>query len=280
MPRTLEQAIALAARTLAPHSPSPRLDAEILARHALHLSRTQLVMRAHDPLSPHEEEALQKLIVRRRQGEPVAYITGRREFWSLDLAVTPAVLIPRPETELLVERALARLPNDARLRIADVGTGSGALALALARERPRARVVAVDACAQALVQARENAARHGIQNIEFRHGDWTGPLAGESFDMIVSNPPYIQTHDPHLRAGDLRFEPRAALDGGADGLEAIRAIVENAPHHLIEGGWLLLEHGFDQKDAVLALLARRGLKETRDYADYAGHDRVAEARRP
>lgn len=186
------------------------------------------------------------LLARRQAGEPVAYLLGRQGFWSLELEVSPATLIPRPETELLVELALARLPAGQSLRVADLGTGSGAIALALARERPQAHVVATDASAEALTVARRNAARLGLGRVEFRDGDWLVPLAQERFDLIASNPPYIEQDDPHLAQGDLRFEPPAALASGADGLDAIRVIVRDAGRHLHPGGWLLLEHGWNQ----------------------------------
>lgn len=279
MPRTLHTTLEETTKALADSSPTPRLDAEVLAGHALHLSRTQLIARANHILSKSEDAALRTLIARRQRGEPVAYLTGSREFWSLNLLVAPAVLIPRPETELLVERALVRMPTDAALRVADLGTGSGAIALALARERSRAQVVAVDASAAALEVAKENAARHKITNMTFRQGDWTAALNNERFHVIVSNPPYIRDDDPHLVQGDLRFEPVQALRGGPDGLDAIRRIIAGAKDHLLPGGWLLLEHGFDQKDAVLTLMKQHGLIEARDYRDYSGNDRVAEAYR-
>ena len=201
-------------------------------------------------------------------------------FWTLELEVSPAILIPRPETELLVELALARIPMAAAARIADLGTGSGAIALAIAKERPRAHTVATDASEPALAVARRNAARNRIANIEFRHGDWLAPLAGERFDLIASNPPYIADGDPHLGEGDLRFEPPSALSSGRDGLDAIRCIVRDAPLHLRPGGWLLLEHGWAQGAAVRALLAEAGFSEVETAQDLESRDRTSLGRWP
>ncbi|GAP66110.1 (protein release factor)-glutamineN5-methyltransferase [Mizugakiibacter sediminis] len=216
------------------------------------------------------------LLARRLAGEPVAYLVGRRGFWSLELEVTPATLIPRAETERLVELALARLPADAAARVADLGTGSGAIALAIARERPRARVVATDASAEALAVARRNAARLGLGNVVFAQGDWCAALGeARDFDLIVSNPPYIAAGDPHLGEGDLRFEPAAALASGADGLDAIRRIVRDARAHLRPGGGLLFEHGYRQGAAVRALLAAAGYREVFSARDLEGRERVS-----
>src|SRR5690606_4258090 len=212
----------------------------------------------------------------RAAGEPVAYLTGRRGFWTLDLAVTPDTLIPRPETELLVEQALQRLGSEAEARVADLGTGSGAIALAIAAERPLARVAAVDRSAGALAVARANALAHGLEGrVEFLAGDWFAPLQGRRFDLVVSNPPYIAEGDPHLARGDLRYEPAPALASGPDGLDAIRTIVAAAPRHLLPGGWLLLEHGFDQGAAVRGLLEARGFAEVATVPDLEGRDRVS-----
>ena len=216
------------------------VDAEWLLAHALGRSRGWLFAHAGDAVDAAVVACFLELVARRGAGEPVAYLTGTQGFWTLELEVGPATLIPRPETELLVELALARIPVDAASRIADLGTGSGAIALAIARERPRATVVATDASEAALAVARGNALRNRIGNIEFRHGDWFAPLAGESFDLIASNPPYIAEGDPHLDEGDRRFEPPSALSSGADGLDAIRRIVRDAPAHLHADGWLLL----------------------------------------
>lgn len=256
-----------------------RVDAEWLLRHVLDVDAAWLVAHARDPLDGARAATFAALVARRAAGEPVAYLTGRRGFWSLDLCVGPGVLIPRPETERLVELALERLPRDHAARVADLGTGSGAIALAIAHERPRARVVAVDASADALAVASGNAARLGIGNVAFREGDWFGPLAGERFELVASNPPYIIAGDPHLRQGDLRFEPAMALASGSDGLDAIRAIARDASSHLVDGGWLLLEHGHDQGAAVRALLREAGLTQVETARDWEARDRVTLGRR-
>jgi release factor glutamine methyltransferase len=248
------------------------VDAALLVAHALGRPRSWLYAHGDDAVDDAALEACERLVARREAGEPVAYITGRRGFWRFDLRVTPDTLVPRPETELLVELALERLPEGKPLRIADLGTGSGAIALALAHERPAARVVAVDASAAALEVARGNARALGIGNVEFREGDWLQPLAGETFDLVASNPPYIAVGDPHL--DDLRHEPALALSSGADGLDAIRTIVRDAPSRLVAGGWLLLEHGLDQGAAVRALLSAAGYADVSTARDLEQRDRV------
>ena len=207
---------------------------------------------------------------RRARGEPIAYVLGVKEFYGLPLAVNSAVLIPRPETELLVELALRAKPAS----VLELGTGSGAIALALKRHRPSARVVAVERSAAALAVAQRNAVKLGLA-VEYRHGSWFDPVAGERFDVVVSNPPYVREGDPHLREGDVRFEPRSALVGGADGLDSIRQIVVGAPAHLNRGGRLLLEHGLDQDAAVRNLLREAGLEGVRTWPDLAGIARVS-----
>ena len=231
-----------------------RLDAELLLLHALGKPRSWLFAHAGDAPEMDVQTAFSALVERRAGGEPVAYITGRQGFWSLELEVTPATLIPRPETELLVELALARLPRDAPCAVADLGTGSGAIALAIASERPLARIVATDASSAALDVARRNAQRLGLGNVAFAHGDWLAPLAGQRFALVVSNPPYIEAADPHLARGDLRFEPATALASGADGFDDIRHIVHAARAYLEPGGWLLFEHGWNQGEASRNLL--------------------------
>jgi release factor glutamine methyltransferase len=256
-------------------------DAELLLAHALGRERAWLYAHGDDEFPESALAPLETLVRRRLAGEPVAYLLGRRGFWRLDLVVGPDTLIPRPETERLVELAVERLPAGCAARLADLGTGSGAIALALALERPQARIVATDASAAALALARRNAEAlgPGAGRVEFRQGDWWTPLAGEAFDLVAANPPYIAEDDPHLARGDLRFEPRAALASGADGLEAIRAIVAGAPAHLRPGGWLLLEHGCEQGAAVRALLARAGLVEVATARDLEGRERVSFGRR-
>ena len=254
--------------------PDARHEAEHLLLHVLGRDRAWLFAHGDDPLPEREAAAFDALLGRRIAGEPLAYLLGRRGFWTLDLQVSPATLIPRPETERLVELALERLPEARALRVADLGTGSGAIALALASERPLAQVVATDLSEDALRVARSNAHAHSLANVVFRRGSWLAPLAGERFDLIASNPPYIADGDPHLVQGDLRFEPPTALSSGADGLDAIREIVAAAPAHLLPGGWLLLEHGWDQGEAIRALLAGSDFIDVATVADLEERDRV------
>lgn len=256
------------------------VDARWLLAHALGCTRSWLYAHGDSIADALQAGHFQALVARRAAGEPVAYLTGRRGFWSFDLTVTSATLIPRPETELLVELALARLPADRDLRIADLGTGSGAIGLALARERPRSQVIATDASDDALIVAHGNAAALATNNIEFRHGDWFAPLVDERFDLIASNPPYIADDDPHLGEGDLRHEPASALASGVDGLDAIRRIVGDAPLHLVAGGWLLLEHGPGQGQAVRALLRDARFIEIATQRDLEHRDRITLGRLP
>lgn len=259
-------------------SDTPRLDAEVLLACSLNKPRSHLRAWPERVADIEQAHHFAELLTRRLQGRPVAHLVGRREFWSLDLQVTPATLIPRPETELLVELALARLPVDQPVQVADLGTGSGAIALAIARERPRIRIVATDYSTQALAVAEQNARRLGTDNVQFRQGDWCAALGKERFALIVSNPPYLADTDIHLSRGDVRFEPRCALTAGRDGLDAIRTIVAQAGQHLNLGGWLLLEHGFDQGEAVPALLRDHGFSAIESHRDLAGLDRVSGGR--
>lgn len=255
-----------------------RADAEVLLLHVLAKPRSWLFAHVGDALDPEVEDAYETMLARREAGEPVAYITGHRGFWTLDLEVTPATLIPRPETELLVELALQRLSPDFSGRVADLGTGSGAIALAIARERPRAQVVATDVSVAALEVARRNAARHAIDNVSFAAGDWLAPLAVQRFELIVSNPPYIEAADRHLARGDLRFEPTSALVSGDDGLDDIRRIIDGARAHLSPGGRLLFEHGWNQGAAARALLADAGYGGAFTARDLEQRDRVSGGR--
>lgn len=248
----------------------PRASAEILLAHALKQSRTALKTWPENALTPEQVQTFERLIKLREAGEPVAYLTGTREFWSLELRVTRATLIPRPETECLVEAALKRIPPGATWHIADLGTGSGAIALALARERPACRLVAVDISTEALSVARDNARALNIANVEFCAGRWLEPLAGRRFDMIVSNPPYLADSDAHLERGDLRFEPRSALSCGVDGLAALREIAGLAPRHLSPSGWLLVEHGIGQHEDVATFFQKEGFRDVEHYQDLAG----------
>ncbi|MCC6595465.1 MAG: peptide chain release factor N(5)-glutamine methyltransferase [Rhodanobacteraceae bacterium] len=270
----------LAAASLRLDGDAARSEVELLLAHALGTSRSWLYAWPEHVPTPAQQARFAELVEARVRGEPVAYLLGEREFWSLRLVVTPAVLIPRADTEVLVEQVLARLPAATALQVADLGTGSGAVALAIASERAQARVLATDASPAALALARRNAHDLRLANVEFAQGDWCAALGSRQFDLIASNPPYIAEGDPHLLQGDLRFEPRAALGSGPDGLDAIRAIVAQAPRHLLADGWLLLEHGFDQATAVRALLADAGYREIGSARDHAGHERVSGARRP
>ncbi len=255
-----------------------RSEAELLLAHALGANRAWLIAHRDDALAPALAGQMRCCVARRVSGEPVAYIVGRRGFHAVELALTPDVLIPRPETELLVELALARIPHDRRVEIADLGTGSGAIALAIAQTRPLAQVLATDASTAALDVARGNAQRLGLSNVAFAQGDWCAALNAQRFELIVSNPPYIAEGDDHLLQGDLRFEPRAALASGADGLDAIRAIVRDARNHLNAGGWLLLEHGFDQGAAVRVLLQQSGFADVFTARDLESRERVSGGR--
>lgn len=250
------------------------VEADLLLAHVLGCSRTWLFTHAQDELDADACAAFAALLERRERGEPVAYLTGARGFWRFDLQVGPATLIPRAETELLVELALARLPNVGPMRLADLGTGSGAIALALAFERPHAQVIATDMSGEALAIASSNARALSLHNIAFRQGDWFAALTGARFDLIASNPPYIADDDPHLAQGDLRFEPASALSSGIDGLDAIRLITAQAPAHLLPGGWLLIEHGFDQGAEVQALMRAAGLVGVETVRDIEQRDRV------
>jgi release factor glutamine methyltransferase len=271
IPRALAQAVTQL------QGDTKRLDAEVLLCHVLRHDRVYLHSHREHELTAAQQACFAELLRRRAAGEPVAYLVGEKEFWSMRLEVSPETLIPRPETELLVSEALRRLPDDAAGTVADLGTGSGAVALALASERPHLQVVATDASAAALAVARRNARRHGITNIEFRQGDWLAALANERYAMIVSNPPYIPVDDPHLRQGDVRCEPQQALAAGDDGLAALRAIGAGARAHLEPQGMLLLEHGFDQDTAVKRLLTGLGYIRITLQRDLAGLPRVTSA---
>lgn len=255
--------------------PIDALDMRILAMHALQLTRVQLITHSERALTAAEAQRLSALVARRIAGEPVAYIVGMREFYGLPLHVTPDVLIPRPETELLVDLALERLPQHAR--ILDMGTGSGAIPVAIAHSRPDAHVVALDVSAAALAVARRNAARYAVA-VHFIESNWYGALDQTPFDIIVANPPYIVAGDVHLAQGDLRFEPIDALTDHADGLSALRNIIAGAPHHLVSGGWLLMEHGYHQAHAVRELLSAHGFAGIQSWKDLAGIERVTGAR--
>jgi len=258
--------------------PLPALENRILLAHVTGLSRVQLITQSERQLSDDEAARLANLVTRRVDGEPIAYLVGRREFFGLDFLVNDAVLIPRPDTELLVELAIERLPQGGALL--DMGTGSGAIAVSIAHARADARVAALDASSAALDVARANAAAHGV-SVRFLESDWFAALgADERFDVIASNPPYIAAGDAHLAQGDLRFEPTGALTDGADGLSALRTIIDGAPRHLVARGWLLLEHGYDQAAAVRDLLAGAGYADVQSWRDLAGIERASGGRLP
>ena len=276
-PVSIKQLLEQATRRL--NTESARLDAEVLLGHVLQKPRSHFHAWPEKRLPADSLEQFDQLLQRRLKGEPVAYLTGKREFWSLVLSVTTDTLIPRPETETLVAQALQRIPADRPQLIADLGTGSGAIALAIARERPRCQIIATDIDTAALETARLNARRLGINSIVFHCGDWCEPLTGMQLDMIVSNPPYIAEADPHLLSGDVRFEPRTALAAGPQGMNDLRRIAHCAVNHLQAGGWLLMEHGYDQGAKVRRLLEGAGFREVIDYTDDAGQDRLIAGRR-
>lgn len=257
--------------------PFDALENRILICHALGVTRVSLITQSERALSAAEAAGLAALVERRAGGEPIAYIVGKREFFGLDFHVTSDVLIPRPDTELLVELALERAPHGAR--VLDMGTGSGAIAVSIAHARPDAQVTALDVSEAALAVARTNAAAHLVQ-VRFLASDWFAALEGEVFDLIASNPPYIASGDDHLTRGDLRFEPVGALTDRADGLSALQTIAAGAPAHLAAGGWLLMEHGYDQAAQVRAMLASLGYAEVQSWRDLAGIERTTGGRAP
>lgn len=249
------------------------IEAQILLMYVLNVNRAWLIAHATDGLATISLNTVESLLQRRLQGEPVAHILGSREFFGLALKVTPDTLIPRPDTETLVEAALEKI--NGRMRVLDLGTGTGAIALAIARHAPACEVVAVDASAGALAVATENAATLQLNNVQCVASHWFSALpASNKFDLIVSNPPYIESSDPHLQQGDLRFEPMTALASGVDGLQDIRQIVAQAPGYLNDGGWLMLEHGYNQADAVQQMLQASGLQQIQTLQDLGGNPRV------
>lgn len=270
----MENAAKLAAAQ-ALDSNSARLEAQYLLQHVLNKPRAWLLAHFEETLNPGQQAEYDLLLQRRMQGEPAAYIMGEREFFGHKFKVTPATLIPRPETELLVEQALQRIPQRQPCRVLDLGAGSGAIALSIAHDRPEAEIVAVDASTAALAVAKENAGRLNIGNAIFVHSDWYAALGQQRYHLIASNPPYVASADEHLQQGDLRFEPATALASGADGLQDIRRIVAEAPAHLEPGGWLLLEHGYDQAASVRALLQGAGMTEIFSMRDLSGIERVS-----
>jgi release factor glutamine methyltransferase len=301
---TTQALLELGIARLTGHSDSAGLDAELLLAHVLNAPRARFRSHPEDVPAAGARSLYLELIERRARGEPLAYIVGYRDFWTLKLAVSPAVLVPRPETELLVERVLA-LRVEAAGRLVDLGTGSGAIALAIASERPGWQVTATDVSAEALAVARANALSHGLARVEFLQGSWFEPLAARRFDVVVSNPPYIGADEPEMNSRALRFEPRGALTPAAhpppqgatsnappppasaspapqnpDALTCLHAIIHSAPPHLEPGGWLLLEHGSTQASQVARALVERGFRHVRSHRDLAGHERMTEGQWP
>lgn len=274
---TIAAALALATK-LENCSESPRTDLELLLSEVLQQPRSWLFTWPEKTLTTEQQTAFMTLFERRKAGEPIAHLLGYRDFWTLRLNVSPATLIPRPDTELLVEQALQKLQQPVA-RVADLGTGTGAVALALASERPQWQLTATDLQPDAVELARVNAARHHLTNVDILQGSWCEPLQGE-FDMILSNPPYIDPQDPHLQQGDVRFEPLTALTAERKGMADIEQIAADACDYLRPGGWLLLEHGYDQADAVRRELQRLGYVEVFTARDYGGNDRVSGGCRP
>ncbi|MDH2917247.1 MAG: peptide chain release factor N(5)-glutamine methyltransferase [Gallionella sp.] len=271
----LREAARSISNTLALDLTTSRIEVQCLLQHVLDVQRAYLLAHPEQLLNEAQRSTFDVLLQRRMRGEPIAHLLGEREFLGLNFKVTPATLIPRPETELLVELALQRLPQGVASHVLDLGTGSGAIALSIADSRRDAEVVAVDASKEALAVAIDNAQKLHAENTRFIHSDWFSALGDERFDLIVSNPPYIATDDVHLTQGDVRFEPLSALVSGMDGLDDIRRIIQEAPSFLASNGWLLLEHGYDQAEAVRALLKRSGFVGVFSEKDLAGIERVS-----
>jgi release factor glutamine methyltransferase len=253
---------------------SARLDVELLIMHVLNCPRSKLYSHPDYQLTDDELHLFNTLLMERQQGVPMAYLTGKQSFWSLDLKVTSDTLIPRPETELLVELALNLMPSDQIVRALDLGTGSGAIALSILHERPHWQVIAVDQSDKALAIARDNAVNLGLSSIDFRRSNWFSALTDLKFDLIISNPPYIASDDPHLINTPIQFEPQTALVSGDDGLLDLRYIIKHASHFLMPGGLLLLEHGYQQSEAVQALLKTNDYESIQSWRDLQGHNRV------
>ena len=278
MTTTLKNLLHEGLEKLAATSDSARLDAEVLLCHVLDISRAQLFANPEGLVDEDEAEEFHALIRERSAHKPLAHLTGYREFWSLLLEVSPDVLVPRPETELLVEKALENIPLNESLDVLDLGTGSGAIPVALSTERTRCKLTATDASTAALTIARKNAAEHADTSIEFIAGSWFEPLGDRRFDLIISNPPYVATGQPELTDKELDHEPAQALYSGADGLDDIRILIKEAPPHMNPGGRLMLEHGFDQAEAISKLMQTAGFQAIKTHNDLAGHPRVTEGR--
>lgn len=273
-------ALKTASQYLNQHSDTPTLDAELLLIHILKVSRTYLIIHPEQQLSAEQRQQFVNFLRRRQQGEPVAYITGHQGFWSLDLQVSKDTLIPRPETELLIELALQQLPQNSAIKVADLGTGSGAIALALASERPAWQIYATDTSTAALKIAQQNALNLALSRIRFFQGDWFDALPSHDFTAIISNPPYLAENDPHLHASGLPFEPISALTAPEAGLKAIRELIEQAQAYLLPGGWIMLEHGYNQMEVVQELFRKNAYTDIHSQKDLNGQWRCSIARKP
>lgn len=269
----ITQALNQATQQLTPHSETAVLDAALLLSFILNITRLDLLLAGKQHLTDAQLNQFNALIVQRSEGIPIAYLIGKKSFWSLELAVNAHTLVPRPETELVVETALRLFPTQAALSVADLGTGSGAIALSLAVERPAWKILALDFSAQALAQAKQNAQACHLSNVTFLQSDWFEAISMQRFQLIVSNPPYLSEADPHLATG-IRHEPRTALVSGVQGLDALTHIIVTAQHHLLSGGWLILEHGFQQAIAVQAIFAAQGYQSIQTVRDFQDQERV------
>jgi release factor glutamine methyltransferase len=274
---TIKDALEQAYKTLKSHSDSASIDAQILLGHCLDCTRTYLYTWPDKLITPQQSECFNNLLKQRLQGEPVAYITGEKAFWNMDLKVSAATLIPRPETELLVETALSLISPNKAASILELGTGSAAIALALAHEHPDCQITAVELSPEACAIAQQNIQNYSKGNVQLLAGHWFTPVEHQRFDLIISNPPYVADNDPHLLQGDVRYEPSMALSAGTDGLDEIRHIISEAQHFLNDSGWLLLEHGYNQANAVEELFLLHNYISIKQYKDHAGHFRVSVA---
>lgn len=280
MTNTIQQILSSAITQLEPVTDSPRADSEILICHVLGCNRSYLHTWPEKPVTNSQQVRITRLIGKRQQGEPVAYLVGQRSFWEFELKVSNDTLIPRADTELLVEQALLRIPLHHKVEVLELGTGTGAIALAIAHERPDSHIDAVEQSTGALAIAGKNIERYSRGNIKLINSNWFSALGDKRYHMIVSNPPYIAQQDPHLETGDVRYEPRSALTAGTDGLDAIRHIIQTAPEFLIPGGQILIEHGYDQADPVKCLFLQQGFNNILQFKDLGGHLRVSLAEHP
>ena len=270
----IQQALQQASKQLTETSPSAILDTQVLLTHVLRCNTAHLAAWPEKTLSDAQLADFQKLVEKRRQGVPVAHLTGSREFWSLDFSVDNSTLIPRPETETLVEYLLDNFGKRENLKLLDMGTGTGAIAISIAREKPGWEIVASDISEQALELARLNCSQHDTSNVTLIHSDWFQNIDAENFDIIISNPPYIASDDPHLSQGDVRFEPHSALSSGVTGMDDIEHICSQAKKHLLQNGWLMVEHGYNQKQLVAECFAKNGFSAIEQKQDLSGHTRM------